>query len=124
MSAKHTKRLSELLVIAADMSEFKKNRHAAAIYIGNRLISIGVNQLKSHPLQAKFGHNEEAIFLHAEIDAIRNALKRVNSLALQRATLYVARSKNGRMRLSKPCSGCQKAIIHFNISNVIWTEDD
>jgi hypothetical protein len=68
---KHEKRLQELCVIADDMSVFDKNRHAAAIYIGNKLISTGVNQLKSHPLQAKFGSNTDAIFLHAEIDQIR-----------------------------------------------------
>jgi deoxycytidylate deaminase len=119
---RHDKRLSELCIIANDTSEFQKNRHAAAIYIGSKLISIGVNQLKSHPLQAKFGINSDAIFLHAEIDAIRNALKRVTPLDLQGATLYVARTKNGIVKMSKPCNGCQRAIMHFNIPNVYWTE--
>lgn len=118
---RHEKRLSELCVIANDTSMFEKNRHAAAIYIGNKLVSIGVNQLKSHPLQAQFGINSDAIFLHAEIDAIKNALKRVSLLDLQKATLYVVRTKNGIAKLSKPCGGCQRAIIHFGIKNVYWS---
>lgn len=119
---RHQKRLLDLLTIADDLSNFDKNRHAAAIYISNRLIAVGVNQLKTHPLQKKFGMNDEAIYLHAEVDAIRNALKRVRPLDLQRATLYVARSKDGKQKMSKPCSGCQKAIIHFGISHVYWSE--
>jgi tRNA(Arg) A34 adenosine deaminase TadA len=118
---KHERRLFDLLTIAEDLSDFNKHRHAASLYIGNRLISIGVNQLKTHPLQKKFGINDEAIYLHAEVDAIRNALKRISVFDLQKATLYVAKSKAGTPKLSKPCPGCQKAIIHFGISNVFWT---
>lgn len=119
---RHDKRLKELLVIAEDASDFHRHKHAASIYIGNRLISIGVNQLKTHPLQKKFGINDDAIYLHAEVDAIRNALKRVSLLDLKYATLYVAKSKAGTPKMSKPCAGCQKAIIHFGISNVFWTD--
>lgn len=121
LAPKHEKRLRELCVIAADMSAFDKNRHAAAIYLGNRLISVGVNQFKSHPLQARFGARADSIFLHAEIDALRNALKRVTEVDLQRATMYIARIRNGEPRLSKPCDGCQRAINFFNISHVYWT---
>jgi deoxycytidylate deaminase len=119
---RHDKRLNDLLTIAEDLSEFHKHKHAAALYIGNRLISIGVNQFKTHPLQKKFGINDDAIYLHAEVDAIRNALKRVSLLDLQDATLYVAKSKAGTPKMSKPCAGCQRAIIHFGIQNVFWTE--
>lgn len=120
---KHQKRLQDLVAIAQDVSDFDKNRHAASIYIGNRLISIGVNQLKSHPLQAKFGANPDKIFLHAEIDAIRNALRRVKISELQSAVLYVARVRQGVIRLSMPCVGCQGAIMHFGIRDVYWTND-
>jgi deoxycytidylate deaminase len=120
---KHQRRLTELLVIAEDVSTFRKNKHAAAIYIGNKLISIGVNQLKTHPLQRRFGANQESIYLHAEIDAIRNALKKISPLDIERATLYIAHVRNGRPKISKPCKGCARAIIHFGIKDVYWTTD-
>lgn len=119
---RHDKRLHDLLTVAHDMSDFDKHKHAAAIYIGNKMISFGVNQLKSHPLQKKFGTNGDAIYLHAEVDAIRNALKRVNVYDLRNATLYVTKSKQGVAGMSKPCVGCQRAIMHFGIKNVFWTE--
>lgn len=119
---RHEKRLHDLLTVADDMSDFDKHKHAAAIYIGNKMISLGVNQLKSHPLQKKFGINGDAIYLHAEVDAIRNALKRVGINELRNATLYVTKSKKGLAGMSKPCLGCQRAIMHFGIKSVHWTE--
>jgi tRNA(Arg) A34 adenosine deaminase TadA len=120
-SRRHERRLQELLVIAADVSRFRKTKHAAALYLGNRLISIGVNQLKTHPLQARFGANQQAIYLHAEIHAITNALKRISLETLADTTLYVAGLRNGKPRLSKPCTGCTRALQHFNIHDVHWT---
>lgn len=81
----------------------------------------GYNQLKSHPLQAKFGRNDRAIYLHAEIDAIVKATRL--GYWLEDATMYIARVlKDGTPALAKPCEGCQRALMHFGIKDVIWTE--
>ena len=45
-------------------------RVVAALYHKNTLIPIGLNQRKTHPLQARFADNPECIFLHAEIDDV------------------------------------------------------
>ena len=119
---RHRRRLQQLIVVAEDVSTFDKCRHAAALYVGNRLIGLGVNQMKSHPLQAKFGR-KDAIYIHAEIDAIRNALRRVSVDELQDAVLYVVRSKRSKPRMSRPCDGCMRAIVHFGIQTVYWTEE-
>lgn len=105
-------------MVAQDLSQMDKHKHAAAIYLGNRLVGMGVNKMKSHPLQAKFGKNSEAIYIHAEIDAIRNALKRINLIDLENATLYVTKNKATN---SKPCSGCQRALAHYGITKVFHT---
>lgn len=120
---RHTKRLNELQTIAMGVQDFPYHRHAAAIYIGNRLVSVGMNQRKTHPLQAKFGKNSDAIFLHAEISAIVNALKVVSPDELQNATLYVAKYSPSGKTMSKPCKGCQRAIGYFGFKDVHWTED-
>lgn len=118
---RHDKRLAELTVVAQGVQDFPYHRHAAAIYIGNRLISVGVNQRKSHPLQAKFGKNADSVYLHAEIAAIVNALRVVSPKDLESAILYVAKySPTGKV-LSKPCKGCQKAIGYFGFKDVYWT---
>ena len=118
---RHERRLQELTIIASGATDFVYNRHAAALYIGNKLISVGINQKKTHPIQAKFGRNKDAIYLHAEIAAIVNALKVVALDDLRRAVLYVAKYSTNGHTLSKPCKGCQRAIMHFNIKDCIWT---
>ena len=104
---------------------------AASLVIRNEIISIGYNSYKTHPLQKRFSKNIEAIFKHAEVDCIINALRHVDSNDLERATLYVYRVK----KLSKdhiewsdgysePCCGCKQAIEHFKIKKVVYSTDE
>ena len=104
---------------------------AAAIVIKNEIVAIGFNRRKSHPFQVQFQTNDKQIYLHAETDAINRALKYVSKEELKKATLYVARVKyldNKTKKVvwaeSKPCIGCQRAILSYGISNVIHTCDD
>jgi tRNA(Arg) A34 adenosine deaminase TadA len=96
----------------------------------NNIISAGFNSKKTHPFQAKFGKNEFSIQLHAEIDAIKNALRTVNVDDLRKYNLYICRVKQARRGmpfitgLSKPCQGCMRAIATFDIKNVFYTEDN
>ena len=69
-----TRILSELALIAKELRPIQSARIAAAIVQKNNIVSIGVNSRKSHPFQKKYGKNDDSIFLHAETDAIKNAL--------------------------------------------------
>ena len=87
-------------------------KHAASIVIRNEIISIGENSGKTHPLQKRFSKNGEAIFKHAEVDCIINALRHVEPEDLEKATLYVYRVKKLTKDhkywsdgLSEPCPG-------------------
>jgi tRNA(Arg) A34 adenosine deaminase TadA len=96
---------------------------AATIVIGNRPVAFGFNQAKTDPMQQRFSNGEQYNFVHAEIHAIKNALKNVRQDKLKNATLYVARSrKDGIAGLAKPCLKCQSAIAHYGIKKVIYTE--
>lgn len=105
---------------------------AASLVIRNEIISIGYNSYKSHPLQKRFSKNIEAIFKHAEVDCIVNALRHVDSSDLERSTLYVYRVKKLTKDhvywsdgYSEPCCGCKQAIVHFKIKKVVYsTEED
>jgi deoxycytidylate deaminase len=100
---------------------------AAVLVHRNKLISIGYNSTKSHPLQKLYGRDGQ-IYLHAEIDAIRKALRRHDSL--EGMQLYVSRWKwkdkdktclvEG---MCKPCNGCQSAIEDFGIQVIHYTKD-
>lgn len=126
---KNEKILNQLRLIAEDVEPVKTARIAAAIAIGGTIVGLGVNQKKSHPLQARFTKHSSAIYQHAEISAIHNALKRVTYSELAKATLYVVRrrknteTKHWEDGSACPCEGCQKAINFFRIGKVVHTEN-
>ena len=115
--------------VAEDVAPVANARIAAALVYKGEIISIGVNQKKSHPFQMKFTKNEHAIFLHAETDAIKNALKKYDIETIAKSALYICRMKKDEVTgayirgLSRPCVGCLRAIATFNIKEVYYTTD-
>lgn len=105
---------------------------AAGIVYKKHLVATGVNSYKSHPLMTQFGKNSEAIFIHAEIDAIKNALRLISQEQLAKCDMYILRVKRSGhsnkspwvRAMSRPCEGCQRAIVHFGIQNVYYTAED
>lgn len=105
-------------------------RHACVMSDGTTEI-VGLNSYKTSPLQARFASNPESIHVHSEISAIQGVIRH---LARQRRRHYkdvtdlsdwsmsVARVlKDGTPAMACPCTGCQRAIVAFNIGEVIWT---
>lgn len=124
-------RLKSLLEFAENGDPVFRTQMAAAIYIRNKLIAIESNSYKTHPFQARFGTCREAVYLHAETNVIKSALKKVTVCELKKASLYVARLKwnnNSRRKkiqgLARPCEGCQRAIATFGIEEVFYTLDN
>ena len=123
--------MNALSKVAESVEPFARARLAAGLVYKNDIISIGTNKNKSHPFQKKYGTNSDAIFLHAETDAIYNAIRKYDAEIVSKSTLYVYRIKweNEKKRrlisgLAKPCVGCQRAIATFNIKNVCYSLDE
>ena len=99
---------------------------AAVVYKGH-MVSIGVNQNKTHPIMNADAYKDEQIFLHAEADAIQKALKILSPQQLSRCDLYIVRVKRSDFQtkwitgLAKPCAGCSQLIRKFNIKNVYYS---
>lgn len=112
-------------VAAQSTPRVGRARVAACIVYRGRLVSMGFNTYKTHPLAKKYGHNEHAIYSHAELSAIRNSLRYIGVDDLRYCSLYVGRAKiiDGKWQpgLAKPCVGCQRAIAEFGICNVHYT---
>ena len=115
--------LTKLLVNKTEV--MRSNKVVSLITYKNRVVSFGENSGKSSPMQAKFGKNCEAIYLHAEIDAIKGALREIEISEFSKCTIYTCRSfSNNIMKKAKPCSGCLRAILHFGIKRVVFSIDD
>jgi len=129
---KDQKYIDEMLKLAEDVKPVAAARIAACLVKKNSIIAYGFNTLKSHPLQKKFGRNNDSIFLHAETSVIKNALMHFHDPdILNGSVMYVARVKHPNYRdksfipgLACPCEGCQRAILEFGIKNVAYTLND
>lgn len=105
-------------------------RMAAGIVYRRHLVATGVNQMKTHPMMMGDGYRDDQLFLHAEVDAIKNALKLLTAEELSKSSLAIVRVKRPYIGaktwihgLAKPCPGCQTIIDSFGIKDVWWTKD-
>ncbi len=101
---------------------------AAIIVIKRKVISIGLNSGKTHPIATKYARDYKKDLLttpHAEVRAIHSASKIIDLSDFRKATLYIARAKkdckNGPdvCGLAKPCNGCERAIEAFGSGFVV-----
>lgn len=86
-----------------------------------RIISIGNNSyVITHPLQAKYARKvgcPDAVYIHAEIDAIVRARgRKIHRIFVSRMDAH------GNYVMAKPCKACQLALKDFGIKLVAWTE--
>jgi deoxycytidylate deaminase len=121
-------RIQNILSSMAMNSDHHRSKHSALILYKNEVISLACNRSKSHPFQKRYSKASEAIFLHAEVAAIHNALKKVSLKELSKSTMYVCRVRINKenksfFSYSKPCDGCMRAIAEFDIKNVMYTDE-
>lgn len=125
-----SRRVTILRRIAEDIpNPVRCFRLAAGVWHKNNLIGLGVNSYKTSPFQAKYGRHEHCIHLHAEVAAIKNAVRQQQDLS-RNCTLIVVRvkkentrSKFFKLALAKPCDGCYRCIIEFGIDNVYYSTE-
>jgi tRNA(Arg) A34 adenosine deaminase TadA len=125
----HLKKLTKLAIESGGFE--KRVPMAAGIVYKKHLIATGTNQPKTHPLMMSEGYRTDQRYRHAEVDAIRNALRLISPEQLKRCELHVVRvkrpysaSKGWVYGLAKPCTGCANVIENYGIEKVYWTEDE
>lgn len=107
-----------------------RHKLAAAVVHKKSIVALGLNSYKTHPLMSRYGKNDQSVFLHAEVDAIKNALRVISPDELARCELYVYRVKRAAQYstrwitgLARPCEGCMRAIEAFGLQGVYYTLD-
>ena len=105
------------LKLARKYSNELQAHHAAVLAKGRKVISIGVNQRKTHTKSnSKFG------FIHAELDCVLG----VDEDTLKDATLYVVRVgywNRKEIMYSRPCCYCRTMLIRSGVRKVVYTID-
>jgi deoxycytidylate deaminase len=110
----------ELAVALAKMSDHPQHKIGAVITSKKGdIISVGVNKMKTHPMQARFSamtNDPMKIYLHAEIAAI------IAAKGVQGHSIYIARiRRNGSTGIAKPCAGCAAALQEYGIKKIYFT---
>ena len=109
----------------AKTSTHHKAQIGAIIVYGKEIISVGVNGLKSHPLQQhynklRFDDDRAHHLMHAELDAVIKGKKYLKS----GSRMYVARTlANGGLGMCRPCVSCRKMLMDFNIQEIYYTTE-
>jgi len=115
--------------VAKDLEPVSKAKVVACIVYKKRIVAIGMSQYKTHPFQNEYKKNDHAVYLHAEVDAINKAKKRLSAAELSKSSIYICRVKKDVTRkkdtfgIAKPCSGCSKCISAHGIKNVYYTNN-
>lgn len=92
-----------------------KTMHGAVIVKGGRVISVGVNSYRNHPLTVTTPSSESST--HAEIAAMKAC-----NTDLRGCIIYIARvNRKGEDRMSMPCVECNKAIIKAGFKKIVYT---
>lgn len=112
----------------AEISDFYKiHVGCVAVYQG-RVIGIGCNLNKTHPIQKyynKYRRNTESLLpkLHAEINCINQI--RDMDIVFSNVKLYVYRIRKDRpFGLSRPCPSCMAAIKDLGIKDIYYTTNN
>lgn len=97
---------------------------AVAIY-GGKVLAIGWNCNKTHPIQARYNSMERGFdgysyksTIHAEMMVI-NKIKYLD-INFSKVKFFVWRGKEGP-KLSRPCAACERALRDLGIKHVFYT---
>lgn len=114
----------------AEMSDFERAKVGAVAVLKDKVISVGHNSNKSHPLQKKYnqyrnfrqdgGYIKHA--LHAEVACLIPLLD--TDVDFSKVSLFVYRIRKDRPHgLARPCPACSKLIFDLGIKHIVYTTD-
>lgn len=119
----------------AELSDFRKTHIGCIAVYQGRVIGIGYNVNKTHPLQQYYNkfritddnsiHQVGAFVpkLHAEISCI-NSIRHLE-IDFSKVKLYIYRiRKDNPYGLSRPCPSCMAAIKDLGIKHIYYTTND
>jgi deoxycytidylate deaminase len=116
----------------ADRSSVECAKHSAVLVCDNQILSVGINRYilskfnsthsnlyftnnREYKNKYKINTNFDAFTIHAEIDVFIKAYAKIPKCVLKTMplVLYVVRSQNDCLTLSKPCDKCQNFLKQF-----------
>ena len=124
------KRYYSLAEKASSFSDYKKCHIGCIAVYKNKIIAVGYNTNKTHPIQQHYNKYREnnnigcfAAKLHAEINCL-NSIRHLD-INFQKVKLYIFRTRFDReFGMCRPCPSCMAAIKDLGIKHIYYTSND
>lgn len=119
------------IAFAFDKNSFSsRNLHLSFLIYKNRIISIGQNSKKTHPINLR---NRKISKDGIDISSFRgscsewNALLRLKNLtnipARKCSLVNIRINKNNEIRMSRPCYSCLRLLAFYDITDVCYSNE-
>ena len=114
---------------ASMLSDFPNHKLGAVMMLGNKVLAVGYNITKTHPIQKKYnierGYDPNVKNngqIHAEMMCLINT--KYLDIDWSRVSLYIYREhKDHTTAMAQPCPACEKAIRERGIKLVYFTTE-
>lgn len=125
------KRLEDIAYSLIDRSSNKRCHHFSFVIYKNRIIAIGQNNRKTHPINlvnrkksTKTGEDfSEEKHTCSEFNAILK-LKNLTNINTKKCNLVNLRiDRNNKLAYAKPCESCKSLLSFFEFKSVEWTNE-
>jgi deoxycytidylate deaminase len=110
--------------LAGKKKHYHRCRHFSFILDGNRILSIGVNNPKTHPYNLNFNYiNKQKnkishiVGTHSEVSAVLKYGKNCKNLILINTRI----NRKNELDYSRPCNGCLDMILSLDFKKVFYT---
>lgn len=115
---------------ASMLSDFPTYKLGAVMMLGNKVLAVGYNITKTHPIQKRYnierGYDPDVKNngqIHAEMMCLINT--KYLDVDWSRVSLYIYREhKDHTTAIAKPCPACEKAIRERGINQVYFTTEE
>jgi hypothetical protein len=84
-----------------NIDQYRNHNHVSLIVKGSKILGLGINRRKTHPLAKKYGYRNYE--LHSELDALLKVPKQMRKNLI---LINFRFGPMGDMKLSKPCPKC------------------
>ena len=121
------KRIIELsYALAGRRRHYQRCRHFSFIFNKNKLLSVGLNNPKTHPINLKYNYIDrennkisEIVSTHSEVSAvIKLGAKYCDGLVIVNTRI----NRRNEIDYSFPCNGCMEMLKKLRFSKIIYTD--
>ena len=95
--------------------------HTTFIIENKRIVSIGINNIKTHPLSLKYAYRDDQRSIHSELSAI---LKLGYEDCSDLTFVNVRLTKDLTVANSKPCQGCIDMLKQVGFKKLFYTANE